>query len=234
MIQKVPFDNLAGHVFEALGALPFEGPRSRFQLRAQRLHGDARPHARQRAMPRHVVVGHAGVHHGWKEDVRDYARLSAGKRLRSDADNLKEVLAHLESAADHLGIAPEAARPVFVREHGVGMRPRLRIVIGGEQAAGRRPQPEGVEHPAGDVLHVSLLHLRVRLVGQIRRHDGGGHGQQFGLPFRRVPHQLEVRIRPDFGRRVFPVVGRVRDLPQYRIELLWRRHGQRPQKYRVD
>ena len=57
------------------------------------------------------------------------------KPLRDDADDLEQSVAHPERAADHVRILPEAARPIVVGEHRVGMRAGLEIVVFGEQAA---------------------------------------------------------------------------------------------------
>ncbi len=105
----------------------------------------------------------------------------------------KQIATHVERAADHFWIPPEAARPIVVGEHGVGMRARGQVVVFGEQTSQGGPQSERVEHPAGDVLPVGFLDLLVRPVGQIGA-LGLGDRDQFGLILHCGAHLAELRI----------------------------------------
>ena len=55
--------------------------------------------------------------------------LGADEAFFGDPNDLVNVAAHAERASDHLRILSEAVRPIVVREHGVGMRARLEVVV---------------------------------------------------------------------------------------------------------
>jgi hypothetical protein len=125
-------------------------------------------------------MGNPGMHHGGQEDVDHGARFGAGKAFRADAHDLVKIVTHAEGAPNHFRISSEAARPIVVREHGVGVRAGLQIIAFGEQPSRGGPESKGIEHPPGNVLAVCLFHLRVRSIGQVRP-VGIRDGNQLGL-----------------------------------------------------
>ena len=107
---------------------------------------------------------------------------------------------------------------------------RLQIVILGEQTARRGTQSERAEHPAGDVLHVRLLHLRVGLIGQVRALSRG-YRDQLGLILHRGAHQLEIGISPLVERLHLSIEE---GFARQGIEPLRSGDRQRPQQQRID
>ena len=134
-----------------------------------------------------------GTHHRGNEDIVDGARLDTREALGRNTDDGVGVIADVESAAEHFGIAAEAAGPVFEREDGDGTGARVEIVGVRNQTTERGTQAKYSEHAAGDVLPVRLLWLLIWPVGHtraIRR----GDGEQVGLIAHGRAHPAKLGI----------------------------------------
>jgi hypothetical protein len=178
------------------------------------------------------------AHGNWSEEVRHPARFGAGKAFVHHAHDLEEVVSDpvfapdFNALPDHVRIAPEPPRPVVPGEEGDGMRTRLQIVASGDEAPQSRPQPEGGEHPPGNVLHIRFFQSRRKagagLPGQVHPVDTGDADQ-----LRRALHsgaQLpEVRVvqAVDGGLFATPAISQL--VQPFRI-----RDRQRLEQQRVD
>src|SRR5579863_1507594 len=110
-------------------------------------------------MPAPVVLGDSGMHHGWNKDVGNGAGGGSGERLGPHADDLVQAVGHAKGASNHFRILTEAARPIIVREDGVGMRAWFEIVAFSEQPSQSGLKSERREHPARNILDVRLFDL---------------------------------------------------------------------------
>ena len=135
------------------------------------------------------------MHHGGKKDVGHGAGFGAGEWGLGDADDLIDGVADAESFGEDVGIVGEAARPVIVRDDGDGMSAGSGVVIWREETAEGGLQAEGGEHVAGNVLEIGFLHFLIGFVGEVDA-VGEGDGDESGLAFGGVAHELEIGIGP--------------------------------------
>src|SRR5450755_2333623 len=99
------------------------------------------------------------MHHGWQKDVCHRARLGTSKWPVDNACNLIKLFAVSQLSTNDLRVLSEALRPVVVGENGIGMRTRGSIIAFRQQSTQSGLEAERLEHRAGDVLDIRLLHI---------------------------------------------------------------------------